>query len=104
MEGTKRRASDCRTSVRLLKPMDIKREARVPYETVIHWLTVGHPRAGILPSVDLSATRKRHSYRIQHEDWEAFLAKLQTLPREKQQASPPPRPPVASKSSGSFRY
>lgn len=88
----------------LLKPMDIKRQARVPYETVIQWLIVGHPRAGLLPSVDLSGTRKRHSYRIRPEDWEAFMARLQTLPRERQRSSPPPRPPVASKSGGSFRY
>jgi hypothetical protein len=90
--------------VRLLKPMDIKRQARVPYETVIQWLTVGHPRAGILPSVDLSPNRKRHSFRIRPEDWAAFMFKLQTVPRERQQSSPPPRPSASSKSSGFFRY
>lgn len=87
-----------------LKPMDIKRQARVPYETVLQWLTVGHPRAGILQSVDLATTRKRHSFRIRTEDWASFLAKLQTLPREKQRCSPPPRPPAPKKLSGSFQY
>jgi len=89
---------------RLLKPMDVKRQARVPYETVIQWLTVGHPRAGLLPSVDLSATRRRHSYRIRPEDWEAFLARLQTMPREKQRSSPPPRPSTTAKTGSYFSY
>src|SRR4051794_15770777 len=93
-----------RNAKHFLKPMDIKRQARVPYETVIQWITVGHPRAGLLPSVDLSTDRKRHSFRVRPEDWEAFLARLQTLPRERQQSAPPPRPSTASKSSGSFRY
>ena len=91
-------------STSYLKPMDIKRQARVPYETVIRWLTLGHPRAGILPSIDLSCNRNRHSYRIRSEDWVAFLAKLQTPPRERQMASPPPRPSSATKSRGPFRY
>ena len=65
----------------LLKPIQIKRAARVPYLTVISWLTVGHPQAGILPSIDLAPSGKRHSYRVRLEDWQAFLAKLQTAPR-----------------------
>src|SRR3954468_23474050 len=88
----------------LLKPMDIKRLARVPYAAVIGWLTTGHPRAGVLPSIDLAATGKRHSYRIRPEDWEAFLAKLQTVPKERQRARPLPRPSgVEDKQKGMFR-
>src|SRR3954453_21933750 len=87
------------------KPMDIKRRARVPYATVIGWLTTGHPRAGILPSIDLAETGKRHSYRIKREDWDAFLARLQTVPRERQQSKPLPRPSTAvDKKKGMFRY
>jgi hypothetical protein len=88
---------------RLLKPMEIKRMARVPYETVIQWLTVGHPRAGILPSLDLAHTAKRHSFRVRQEDWEAFLAKLQTLPRTGQRSAPSPRSSRSSE-SGMFNY
>jgi hypothetical protein len=89
----------------LLKPMDIKRIARVPYTTVIGWLTRGHARAGILPSVDLAGKNKRHSYRISREDWEAFLTKLQTVLRERQPARPLPRPEGAeTKGTGIFRY
>ena len=87
----------------LLKPMDIKRLARVPYATVIAWLTTGHPRAGILPSIDLAETGKRHSYRVRREDWEAFLARLQTAPRARQRAAPLPRP-ATLKTQGMFRY
>src|SRR5262245_16423599 len=87
------------------KPADIKRMARVPYATVIGWLTVGHPRAGILPSIDLATTGKRHSYRVRREDWEAFLARLQTAPRERQRARPLPRPPTTPNGTGGlFRY
>src|SRR5438270_13760282 len=75
-----------------LKPMEIKKLARVPYATVLGWLTVGHPRAGVLPSIDLAQTGKRHSYRIRRDDWEAFLARLQTAPREQQGAKPLQRP------------
>ena len=93
------------TPVDLLKPMDIKRLARVPYRTVIGWLTVGHPRAGVLPSIDLAETRKRHSYRIRREDWEAFLARLQTAPKERQQPKPLPRPStVKDHKKGMFDY
>ena len=88
----------------LLKPMDIKRLARVPYTTVIGWLTIGHPRAGILPSIDLATTGKRHSYRIRREDWEAFLARLQTVPRERQRSSPMPRPVSGGAGKKKFRY
>src|SRR5438874_991342 len=89
----------------LLKPMDIKRMARVPYGTVIGWLTVGHPRAGILSSIDLAVTNKRHSYRIHPEDWRAFLAKLQTVPKERQRARPLPRPAtVDGNKNGMFHY
>jgi hypothetical protein len=88
-----------------LKPMDLKQMARVPYTTVITWLTVGHPRAGILPSIDLGGTGKRHSYRVRREDWEAFLARLQTASRERQRTSPPPRPsPARDHKKGMFRY
>ena len=87
----------------LLKPMDLKRMARVPYATVIAWLTAGHPRAGILPSIDMSGTGKRHSYRVRREDWAAFLARLQTAPRERQRAAPLPRP-ATLKNKGLFRY
>ena len=89
----------------LLKPMDIKRLARVPYATVIGWLTTGHPRAGVLPSVDLGGAGKRHSYRVRREDWAAFLARLQTAPRERQRAAPLPRPAtLKNKAKGMFRY
>jgi hypothetical protein len=86
-----------------LKPMDIKRLARVPYATVIGWLTAGHPRAGVLPSVDLGGTGKRHGFRIRQQDWEAFLARLQTAPRARQRAAPLPRP-ATLKTQGMFRY
>jgi hypothetical protein len=85
--------------------MEIKRMARVPYATVIGWLTVGHPRAGILPTIDLAETGKRHSYRVRREDWEAFLARLQTVPGERQRARPlPPPPAVKDRKKGLFRY
>jgi len=88
-----------------LKPADIKRLARVPYATVIGWLTVGHPRAGVLPSLDLATTGKRHSYRVRRADWEAFLARLQTVPSERQRARPLPRPAAGPDGkSGMFRY
>lgn len=88
-----------------MKPMDIKKLARVPYATVVGWITTGHPRAGVLPSVDLAASGKRHSYRIRREDWEAFLARLQTVPRERQRAEPLPRPStVKDGKRGIFRY
>src|SRR5258708_4421174 len=87
-----------------LKPMDIKRMARVPYATVIRWLTTGHPRAGLLPSIDLGETGKRHSYRIRPADWEAFLARLQTAPGARQRASARPRPStVGGDKAGLFR-
>jgi hypothetical protein len=90
---------------RLLKPMGIKRLARVPYATVLRWLTSGHPRAGLLPSVDLAEAGRRHSLRVRRADWEAFLARLQTLPRARRQAQPPPRPPSARPGKkGMFRY
>jgi hypothetical protein len=89
----------------LLKPMDLKRMARVPYETVTRWLTDGHPRAGLLPSIDLGATGKRHSYRIRLEDWEAFLVRLRTAPREQQRAEPlPPPAKLQGNKKGMFRY
>ncbi len=90
-----------------LKPMDIKRMARVPYATVVEWLTVGHPRAGVLPSIDLAETGKRHSYRIRPEDWQAFLTRLQTVPRVRLPASPLPRSAAdqdQGNSKGMFRY
>jgi hypothetical protein len=76
----------------LLRPIDIRRIARVPYRTVIKWIEVGHPRAGLLPSIDFAATRKRHSYRIRPSDWEAFQAKLTTEPRARRTTEPMPRP------------
>ena len=45
-----------------LRPADIKRQARVPYRTVIAWLERGHPRAEILPSINLTTTGKRKGY------------------------------------------
>jgi hypothetical protein len=85
--------------------MDIKRIARVPYTTVIGWLTKGHPKAGILPSVDLAETGKRHSFRIRRQDWEAFLARLQTVPRARQNGQPLPRPQERPrKKKGMFDY
>jgi hypothetical protein len=88
-----------------LKPVEIKRIAKVPYCTVIGWLTVGHPRAGLLRSVDLHEGGKRHSYRIRPADWEAFLARLQTVPKERQQVTPLPRPSqVKDGKKGLFRY
>ncbi len=89
----------------LLKAMDIKRAARVAYATVISWLTAGHPRAGVLPSIDLAGAGKRHSYRVRQQDWEAFLARLQTAPRERQRAAPLPRPAtLKNRAKGMFRY
>src|SRR5438105_7125061 len=87
----------------LLRPIDIKRQARVPYRTVLGWLEAGHSRAGILPSVNLAATGKRKSYRVRPEDWEAFLLRLRPEPRNPQPAPPPPRPGPA-KCRGPFRY
>ena len=62
----------------LLKPIDVKKMARVPYMTILRWLTLGHPRAGVLASIDLAEHGKRHSYRIRVEDWEAFQQRLRT--------------------------
>lgn len=91
--------------VEYLKPIDVKRAARVPYSAVIRWLTVGHPRAGILPSIDFAETAKRHSYRIRLEDWHDFQKKLMTKPRERRSADPPPRPRQRkSGRTGMFRY
>lgn len=91
----------------LLKPKDIQRLTRVPFATVIEWLTVGHPHVGILPSIDLAGPGKRHSYRIRPEDLAAFLARLQTAPRVRQPASPLPRPAASQdqgNGTGLFRY
>ena len=88
----------------LFKPMEIKRLARVPYHTVIAWLTTGHPRAGLLPSVDLARPGKRHSYRVRQQDWIAFLARLQTVPRERQKTNPLPRPGTSCSDNKRFRY
>ena len=89
----------------LLKPMDIKRMARVPYATVVGWLTIGHPRAGILPSIDLAEPGKRHSFRVRWGDWQAFLNRLTTVPRERQQPKPLPRPEATKTDrKGMFRY
>jgi hypothetical protein len=90
-----------------LKPMDIRRQARVPYETVIWWIEVGHPRAGKLDAIDFSTRGKRRSYRIKPEDWEAFQEKLRSPAQTRQQHSrPPPRPPPrpVGKSKGGFDY
>src|SRR4051812_4062404 len=96
--------SEASSSSALLKPMEIKRLARVPYSTVIRWLTVGHPRAGILPSIDLAEKGKRHSYRIRREDWTTFLVRLQTPLREQQQPKPLPRPQGSrNQKKGMFR-
>ena len=112
-----------------LRPADIKRQARVPYRTVIAWLesrgsgdgaddgqrvpyrTViawlerGHPRAEILPSINLTTTGKRKGYRIRPEDWEAFLLRLSTEQRARPPgAAPMPRPTSRSREQGLFRY
>jgi hypothetical protein len=93
-------------NLHFLKPIDIKRRVRVPYATVIQWIEIGHPRAGILPSIDVADPGKRHSYRIRPEDWAAFEARLTTPPKPRQQhATPPPRPRNhAKKKPGMFRY
>ena len=89
-----------------LRPIDIKRQARVPYRTVIGWIEVGHPRAGYLPSVNLAPTGKRRSYRVRAADWAAFLLRLETEPQVRQQAEPAPRPRTARATAGRsvFRY
>ena len=99
-----RRDDTASSETALYKPMDVKRLARVPYTTVIAWLTVGHPRGGVLPSIDLGGAGKRHSYRIRREDWELFLARLQTVPRAQQRTSPMPRPESVPKGTKKFRY
>lgn len=99
------REMDASAPSTLFKPMDLKKLARVPYSTVIGWLTTGHPRAGILPSIDLAAPGKRHSFRIRRTDWEAFLARLQTVPKERQQTRPLQRPSTLKDNKpGLFRY
>jgi hypothetical protein len=98
------KTSSTESSDRLLRPIDIKRQARVPYGTVIAWLETGHPRAGILPSVNLAATAKRNSYRVRPDDWEAFLMRLRTEPRTRQPVSPAARPPSGGGSKSIFRY
>jgi hypothetical protein len=86
-----------------LKPIEIRRQARVPYEAVIGWIEVGHPRAGKLPAVDFSERGKRRSYRIRPEDWEVFQEKLKGPAQTRQQpSSTPPRP--RDKSKGRFNY
>jgi hypothetical protein len=62
----------------LLKPIDVKRMARAPYMTILRRLTLGHPRAGVLASIDLAEHGKRHSYRIRVEDWDASQQRLRT--------------------------
>jgi hypothetical protein len=90
----------------VLKPMDIKRQARVPYRTVIDWIEHGHPRAGLLPSINLAPAAGRRSYRIRPADWEAFLVRLQTLPAEPRPSAPeqPPRTKQPRPGTGVFRY
>ena len=87
-----------------LKPAEVKKLARVPHKTVTRWITVGHPRAGILPSIDLAENGKPHSYRILLRDWLAFQEKLRTVPRERRYSDPPPRPGPKKKSAGMFEY
>jgi len=90
---------------RWLKPVDIKRITGVPYKTVVAWLTSGHSRAGVLPSVDLANDGKRHSYRIRPKDWEQFQVRLRT-----RQSSTTEQLPTTTagrrqkKGPGSFRY
>ena len=90
---------------RWLKPVDIKRIAGVPYKTVVAWLTSGHSRAGVLPSVDLANDGKRHSYRVRPDDWQQFQERLRT-----RQSSAPDRSPTAvirkrqKTGPGNFRY
>lgn len=61
-----------------VKPIELSRQARVPYKTVVTWMTAGHPRAGLLPSIDLGGGDKRHSFRVNRADWQSFLARLRT--------------------------
>jgi hypothetical protein len=89
---------------KFLRPIDIKRQARVPYRTVLAWLEIGHAKAGVLPSVNLSSSARRKSYRVRPEDWEAFLSRLRTEPRARQPAQPLPRLRSGSRSRGLFRY
>ena len=90
--------------VPLLKPIDIKRAARVPYQTVIHWVEVGHPRAGRLPSIDLAEAGKRHSYRIAPADWEAFQRKLASAAKVERPPAAPCKPRPRKPAAGTFRY
>jgi hypothetical protein len=86
-----------------LKPMDIRHQGRFPYETVIRWIEVGHPRVGKLRAIDFSEPGKRRSYRIKPEDWEDFQQKLSCPEQTRQEhSSPPPRPHGNSK--GGFDY
>src|SRR5258708_6875471 len=90
--------------VSYFKPIDIKRLARVPYQNVIRWLEQGHPRAGVLRSIDLAETGKRHSYRIHPEDWAAFEVKLSTASSTRGKSAPPTRAARTQESTGVFRY
>jgi hypothetical protein len=99
-----RREDTASSATALYKPMDLEKMARVPYATVIGWLTVGHPRGGVLPSIDLGGAGKRHSYRVRREVWEVFLARLQTVPRERQRATPLPRPQKNTSGEKRFHY
>lgn len=87
-----------------LRPVDIKRALNVSYENVVSWLTVGHPRAGILPSVDLAQPGKRHSFRILATDLDSFLHKLSTTTREPIKTQPLPPGGRGKGGKGMFRY
>ena len=87
-----------------LKPIEIKRIARVPYQTVIAWLTVGHPTAGLLRSVDLAAPGKRHSFRVARQDWDEFLNRLQSKTRTRRDGPSGPSQPAHRSREKRFRY
>ena len=90
---------------KLLKPAEIKRIARVAYRTVLRWIEVGHPRAGVLASLDLADRGHRHSYRIRYEDWKSFQKKLLTQPKNQPVAAAPiARAKVEKGQSSLFRY
>ena len=88
----------------LLRPIDIKRQGRVPYRTVIAWLEAGHPRAGVLPSVNLAATGKRKSYRIRPEDWESVPVAARDRAAGAAAGLADAAPVVRSQGEGPFRY
>ena len=87
----------------LLKPIEFKRLARLPYQTGIRWIEVGHARAGVLPSIDRAEPGKRHSYRIRVENREGFHLRLTMTPNAVLASRPVP-PPTARPAGDAFRW